>query len=81
MIFLPFRRQAKLEWWASRDYPPKVLAGPQATDDRDRYARIVGREPPGDPLADGPYRRVASAILDYRVHAVKVPLRRRGEPN
>jgi len=72
MIFLPFGRQAKLELWATRDYPPKLLGGPRPFDDRDLYARIVGTEPPGDPLPDGPFRRVASAILDYRVFPLSV---------
>ena len=72
MIFLPLGRHPNLQRWANRDYPPKLLAGPQATDDRDRYARIVGIEPPGDPRPDGPFRKVASAILDYRVFPLSV---------
>ncbi len=66
MILFPTCK-ADLKRWISRDYPAGIRNGPQPSDDRDRYARVVGREPPGDPLADGPFRRVASAILDYRV--------------
>ena len=67
MILLPFNRRADLSRWAIRDFSPAVLAGPRANDDRDRHAAVVATEPPGDPLLEGPFRRVAAAILDYRV--------------
>jgi len=66
MIFLLFGRSVNLDRWSSREFSREVLLGAPATDDRDYYARIVGNEPPGEPVADGPFRRVASAILDYR---------------
>ncbi|MSR54057.1 MAG: DUF1990 family protein [Gemmataceae bacterium] len=72
MIFLPLGRRPNLDRWASRGFPAKLLGGPRPSDDRGRYVRVVGREPPGDPLPDGPFRRVASAILDYRVFPLSV---------
>src|SRR5262245_9154273 len=67
MIFVPLGRRPDLAKWTARDFPPAVLDGPRPTDDRDRHARVVAREPPGDPLPDGPFRRVATAIAEYRV--------------
>ena len=67
MIFLPFGRRPVLAWWGDRDWPPGILDGPLPTDDRDRHARVVGHEPPGDPVPDGPFRRVATAISEYRI--------------
>jgi uncharacterized protein (UPF0548 family) len=67
MILLPFCRRADLNRWVVRDFSAAVLAGPKPNDDRDRHAQVVATEPPGDPLPDGPFRRVAAAIMDYRV--------------
>jgi len=67
MIFLLPGQKPDLSVWAARDFPPAVLAGPKPTDNLDRHARVVAREPPGDPLADGPFRRAATAISEYRV--------------
>jgi uncharacterized protein (UPF0548 family) len=67
VIFLLPGRKPDLARWTSREFSRAVLAGPSESDDRDRHARIVAHEPPGDPLPDGPFRRVATAILDYRV--------------
>ena len=44
-----------------------MALGPRAGDCRDRFERVVAVEPPGEPLSDGPFRRVAAAILEYRV--------------
>jgi uncharacterized protein (UPF0548 family) len=33
----------------------------------DTYERAVGHEPPGEPIASGPHRRVAAAILRYSI--------------
>jgi hypothetical protein len=46
---------------------PGVEAGPQAGDRRDRYERVVAQESPGDPEPDGPFERVAAAILRYDI--------------
>lgn len=67
MILLFCGRKPDLARWIVRDYPPAALVGRNPGDDHDRHARVVATEPPGDPLVDGPFRRVAAAILDYRV--------------
>lgn len=67
MILLLPGREPDLKRWIAHSYPLTILEGPRPSDDRDRYARVVARESPGEPLPDGPFRRVASAILDYRV--------------
>jgi uncharacterized protein (UPF0548 family) len=67
MIFLPLGRRPDLANWSARDFPPAALKGPRSTDNRDRHARVVAREPPGDPLPDGPFRRVATAIGEYHI--------------
>jgi uncharacterized protein (UPF0548 family) len=53
--------------WERRPVWPGVASGPDLRDHRDAFERVVGREPPGPPLADGPLRRAAAAILAYRV--------------
>jgi uncharacterized protein (UPF0548 family) len=67
MILLLPGREPDLNRWIRRDYPPTILDGPRPTDDCDRHARVISKERPGEPLPDGPFRRVATAILDYRV--------------
>jgi uncharacterized protein (UPF0548 family) len=71
MIFLLPGQEPDLSVWAARDFPPAVLAGPKPADDRDRHARVIGHEPPGDPTPDGPFRRAAAAINEYRVFSPK----------
>jgi hypothetical protein len=46
---------------------PGVEAGPRPGDRRDRYERLVAEETPGDPAPDGPFERVAAAILRYDI--------------
>jgi uncharacterized protein (UPF0548 family) len=46
---------------------PGVEAGPQPGDRRDRYERVVAQEAPGDPESNGPFERVAAAILRYDI--------------
>lgn len=53
--------------WEHRPVAPDVARGPRPHDHRDAFERVVGREPPGDPLPDGPLRRAAASILAYRV--------------
>jgi uncharacterized protein (UPF0548 family) len=72
MIFLLPSQNADLSVWARRDFPPAVLASQRPTDDRDRHARTVAREPPGDPLPRGPFRRVAAAIGEYRIFSPRL---------
>jgi uncharacterized protein (UPF0548 family) len=72
VTFLLPGQEPDLSTWAARDVPPAVLAGPRADDDRDRHARVVAREPPGDPLPDGPFRRAAAAISQYRIFSPRL---------
>jgi uncharacterized protein (UPF0548 family) len=53
--------------WESRPFSPGSLDGPRTTDNHDRHTMLMGIEPAGPPVADGPYRRVARAILEYRI--------------
>jgi uncharacterized protein (UPF0548 family) len=66
MILLLPGSEPDLRRWIARGYPPTILVGPRPSDNRDRHARVIAREPSGEPLPDGPFRRVASAILEYR---------------
>jgi uncharacterized protein (UPF0548 family) len=63
---------ASLAAWQERPFWPGTDGGPGANDHRDAYEREVAREPPGDPLPDGPHRQVAVAILSYRVFPPEV---------
>jgi len=62
---------------------PHAHAGPRPGDRHVDERRVVAVEPPGLPLADGPFRRVADAVLAYRVfpewvlrgEVARVPLR------
>jgi uncharacterized protein (UPF0548 family) len=58
---------ASLAAWASRPFSPGVELGLRATDHCDSYERVVGREPPGEALTDGPFRHAADAILRYDI--------------
>ena len=53
--------------WKNRPLSQGMQDGPRASDNRDRHALVVGIEPPGEPLLDGPFRRVALAISEYRI--------------
>jgi uncharacterized protein (UPF0548 family) len=79
MRILLLNKRPVLDAWEKRPFSPGVLDGPRASDNFDRHASIVGTEPAGEPLADGPFRRVAQAISEYRVfppHLVERVLRR-----
>jgi uncharacterized protein (UPF0548 family) len=58
--------------WQKRPFWPGTDGGPGAGDYRDAYEREVAREPSGEPLPDGPFRRVALAILSYRIFPPEV---------
>jgi hypothetical protein len=51
----------------TRPLSPGVEAGPLPGDRRDRYERVVAQETPGDPEPDGPFERIAAAILRYDI--------------
>lgn len=59
--------EPRLEGWLQRPPSPGVLEGPRAGDARDEYRAEVAREPPGPPVAGGPFSRVAEAICGYRI--------------
>jgi uncharacterized protein (UPF0548 family) len=61
------RRRPDLARWEVLPDSAAVALGPREGDCRDRFERVVAVEPPGEPLPGGPFRRVAAAILDYRV--------------
>lgn len=65
MHWLIAGQKPRLSLWSCRK--DNTGDGPTASDRRDRYERVVGSEPAGPPLIDGPFARVSAAILDYRV--------------
>jgi hypothetical protein len=60
-------RSADLASWERRDFSPGVTDGPRVGDRHDAYEREVGFEAPGPPEPHGPHRRLAEAILGYRI--------------
>src|SRR4029077_14152209 len=64
---LLLRSVAPLREWEPRPIWRATAAGQGPGDHRDAYERELAVEPPGGPLPDGPYRRVAGAILGYRL--------------
>jgi hypothetical protein len=46
---------------------PGVEAGPRPGDRHGLYERAVAREAPGPPEVDGPFRRLARAVLAYDI--------------
>jgi Domain of unknown function (DUF1990) len=67
-VQIVFRRRAPdLTGWEARPFWPAIAAGPRAGDARDRFRRDVAAEAPGEPVAGGPFARVAAAILRYEV--------------
>jgi len=61
------RRAPDLARWEGRDLWPAIAAGPRERDARDCFRRDVAVEAPGQPVAGGPFERVAAAILRYEV--------------
>jgi uncharacterized protein (UPF0548 family) len=72
MNLLWFRQSPRLDRWQSRGFTPEVLAGPRPRDNRDRHEGTVGVEPPGDPVADGPFERVVKAIMSYQIFPARM---------
>ncbi len=56
-----------LSEWQGRPFSATVVDGPRAADYRDTHERVIATEPPGEPLLDGPHRRVAARILSYDI--------------
>ena len=61
------RAPADLARWERLPFWPDIAAGPGGGDARDCLRRDVAVEPPGAPVAGGPFERVAAAILRYEV--------------
>jgi uncharacterized protein (UPF0548 family) len=67
VLFQRASGDASLAGWAKRPWAPTVERGPGAHDRHGVYERVVATEPPGPPIADGPHRRAAAAILAYNI--------------
>ena len=67
MLFRRATGDASLAGWSSRGWAKSVEQGPGKQDRHGVYERIVATEPPGPPIADGPHRRAAAAILGYNI--------------
>jgi hypothetical protein len=65
-VLLP-GRAPDLARWEGRPFADGVAEPPRPTDRQDHYERVVGREPAGPPIAGGPFRNVADAILRYTI--------------
>jgi hypothetical protein len=66
-VWRVFGRRPRLERWEGRPFSRGAEQGPREGDARDCHERVVTREEPGPPAADGPYRRLAEAILRYDI--------------
>ena len=60
-------RQPRRESLDGLPLSPGVERGPRPGDRRDSYERVVAHEAPGEPEADGPYRRLARAVRAYEI--------------
>jgi hypothetical protein len=67
VVWRVFGQRPRLEALDGRPVTPGVEAGPRPGDRRDAYERVVAHEPPGPPEPDGPFRRLARAVLAYEV--------------
>lgn len=67
ILFPILDQQARLERWAREPWSEGVEHGPQPRDHRDVYTRVVAREKPGEPELNGPFQRLAEAILRYDI--------------
>jgi uncharacterized protein (UPF0548 family) len=56
-----------LDAWSTRPFSPGSQAGPSDRDLALVFEREVGHEPPGPPVADGAFARVARALLAYQI--------------
>lgn len=60
-------RAEPLDAWERRPCSSGSERGPSASDLRLVCERVIASEPPGPPLADGPHRRAAAAVLRYQI--------------
>ena len=66
-MFLPWFAPEDLGSWEDRGLSAATAAGPQSYSFHDFHRRIVAVEPPGLPLAKGPFRTIAEAIHRYDI--------------
>jgi hypothetical protein len=59
-------RTPDLAAWEGLEFAPGTGSG-AARDRTAVFERFVGVESPGDPVTEGHYRRVAGAIMGYRI--------------
>jgi len=64
-LLLPGERLRLADWRHRSDHAG--TAARQAADHEDHHEAVVGHEPPGPPLPDGPFARAAQAVHAYRV--------------
>jgi uncharacterized protein (UPF0548 family) len=69
---LLFGKEASLERWRGRAFWPAAERGPTRECSRDAYERVIAQEPPGEPIAGGPHRRAAEAILRYDIFPSRI---------
>jgi uncharacterized protein (UPF0548 family) len=77
-LLWPGQRES-LSAWTGCDFAPGSTVGPGPRDRPLVFARELASEPPGPPLPDGPFRRVAAAIMAYQIfppHVVQGTLAR-----
>ena len=67
MDWLLIGQSAKLDRWQSRPHSFGVEQGPQPADKRDNHEREAAQEPPGPPLPNGPFRRLADSIVNFDI--------------
>src|SRR5262245_5238656 len=72
MDWLWFKRQPNLQPWTTRPFSLGVELGSRPGDRRDNHERVVAVEEPGPPMADGPFRRLARAILEFNIFPPRV---------
>ena len=67
IVWSCFGQKPRRETLDALPFSPGVEQGPQPGDRRDSYERVVAHEAPGEPEADGPYRRLARAVRAYEI--------------
>lgn len=72
LLFALLGHRPDLTAWDGRPFSVASGERPGPGDWRDVFERVLGREPPGPPLPDGPFRRAATAILGYRVFPARL---------
>jgi uncharacterized protein (UPF0548 family) len=66
-VWTLFRQRHRLEDWEGRPFSVAPGERPGPGDWQDVYTRDLAVESPGEPVAEGPFRRAAAAVQAYRV--------------